>query len=137
MSIDLVAVKLLNGKEFRCDGNKIGIVIRGKSQDDSSVVCYSKKKQQIVHDTTAVWEGYGKEMLGTGCKQILFDPDKEMKVQVRTDEASNGLCPIKVQLEILDIASNTPRYFCKEMPKKDFFKGNNKERFIVKEERCF
>ena len=130
-------MKLLNGKEWKCEGNKISITIRGQSQDGSSKVCWSQKKQRINKDSTAIWEGYGNTMLGGDCKKIVFDPDKEIKVQVRTDSATNGFCPIKVELEILEIGSNTPRYFCSKIPKKDFFKRNNREKFVAKEERCF
>ena len=132
-------VKLLNGNEHKCNGSQISITIRGKTQDGSSKesMCWSQRKQQVLPGATATWEGYEKGMLGGACKKILFDPDQRMRVQARTEEKLNGFCPIKVELEILDIVLNTPRYFCSELPKQDFFKRNNNEKFVAKEGRCF
>ena len=133
MSLDLVKVTLLNGNnDNNCVGNKITTVV---TQEGSGKPCYSKEKGQIQAGSRSIWNI---QDLGGNCKKVLYDPDKEIKVQVRTEGApGNGFCPIKVELEILDIVSNTPRYFCSEMNKKKSFRGNNNDKYNATEERCF
>ena len=135
MSLDLVKVTLLNGNEPKCVGNRITTVIHGTSQEGSSEKCYSQEKEQILAGSKSVWNI---KELGKSCRKFLYDPDKEIKVQVRTYATAkgNGFCPIKVELEILDIVSNTPRYFCSEMTKKESFKRNNDKKYVAKEESC-
>ena len=135
MSSDLVKVTLLNGNDNKCEGNKITIAINGQSQEGSPQICYSQTKGQIRAGSTTIWNA---QNLESKCRKTLFDPDKEMEVQVRTFGArGNGFCPINVELEILDIVSNTPRYFCSEMNKKKSFRGNNNDKYNATEERCF
>ena len=127
---------LLNGNDPKCVGNKITTAIHGTSQEGFEKICYSQEKGQIPADSKSVWNI---KDLGASCRMIVYDPDKEIKVRVRTFATAkgDGFCPIKVELEILDIVSNTPRYFCSEMPKKDFFKRNNDEKYPAEEESCF
>ena len=87
-------MKLLNGEDTKCDGNKITIGIHGKLQDGSKKACYSKVKQQILHDSIAIWDT---EDLGRACKEVLFDPDKKIEVQIRTF-ADHSDCATKSQL---------------------------------------
>ena len=134
MSLDLVKVTLLNGNDNKCDGNKITTAIHGTTQEGFEKACYTQEKGQILAGSKSVWNI---QDLGAGCKKILYDPDKEIKVQVRTwGGYSDGFCPINVELEILDIVSNTPRYFCSKMTKKESFKRNNDEKYVAKEESC-
>ena len=76
------------------------------------------------------------------CKKTLFDPDKGLKggsltVSVRTHEWHTPFCPKKVELEILDIATNQPRYFCSQMTNQSGYKGKDNQRLhAAKEERC-
>ena len=123
---------LLNGKDTKCDGKKITIGVHGKLQDSSKEACYSQVKTQILHDSIAIW---GTEDLGRKCKEVLFDPDKKIEVQVRTF-ADHSYCPKKVQLEILDIVSNKPRYFCSTITAEEYRKKDNGKLHNTKEERC-
>ena len=135
MSSDLVKVTLLNGNDNKCEGNKITIAINGQSQEGSPQICYSQTKGQIRAGSTTIWNA---QNLESKCRKTLFDPDKEREVQVRTFGArGNGFCPINVELEILDIVSNTPRYFCSELPKQDFDKRFNNDKLEANEGRCF
>ena len=135
LSLDLVKVTLLNGNDNKCVGNQITVAINGKSQEGSPQICYSQTKGQILAGSTTIWNA---KDLGSKCRKTLFDPDKEMEVQVRTFGAKgNSFCPIKVELEILDIVSSTPRYFCSKMTKKESFKQNNKDKYVANEESCF
>ena len=101
---------LLNGNEGRyCDGNSISVAVYEKGYNN---VCYSNKKPQILAGGTSIWNT---QDLGSKCKKTLFDPDKGFEVQVRTFSTANLFCPKKVELEILDLNSNQPRYFCSVM----------------------
>ena len=127
-SLDLVKVTLLNGNDRQdCGGRRISIAIQEK---DSGKRCYSHIKAQILADSTSVWNT---QDLGSKCRKTLFDPDKGMEVQIRTKDAQDPYCPKKVELEILDLNTNKPRYFCSQV--KDNW--DNWVWHVTKEERCF
>ena len=71
------------------------------------------------------------------CKETLFDPDKGMEVGVGVYRHRTSFCPNKVELEILDINSKQPRYFCSNINSSGNKIRNNREKHVAKEERCF
>ena len=125
---------LLNGVGHQCDGNKISVAIHGKSTGGYDKDCESKVKPQILAETTSIWNT---QDLEPKCKETLFDPNKGLKVAVRTDVYYDAFCPNKVQLEILDIDSKERRYFCSKINSSGSKYRNNEERHDAKEERCF
>ena len=130
--LDLVKVTLLNGNDEQyCDGNRISVAVieRGSNQR-----CKSKKKPQLPAGGTGIWNT---QNLEDKCKKTLFDPDKEFEVQALT-ETEAPFCPKQVELEILDLNSHQPRYFCSEIQDLPggYKTGSNWIRHEVKEERC-
>ena len=125
---------LLNGVGHQCDGKEISVAIHGKSTGGYVKDCSSEEKPKILADTTSIWST---QDLGTNCKKILFDPNKGLELAVRTDAYGDPFCPTKVQLEILDIDSKEPRFFCSKINSLGNKHKNNEERYDAKEERCF
>ena len=125
---------LLNGKDAQsdCSGSKISIAIWEKGGE----VCYSQEEPEILADSTFIWNT---QDLGKKCRGTLFDPDKGMEVQVRTKATRDPFCPKKVELEILDLNSNQPRYFCSTVEDRSggYVDDSNWIRHPAKEERCF
>ena len=131
--LDLVKVTLLNGDGQECTGKEIDVAVYGKSQEGTKEVCYSQRKTQI-SSGKIVWST---QDLGGKCKKAIFDPDKKIEVQVRTHAYIDPFCPKKVELEILDIKSNIPRYFCCKMNDFNYKNSDNWRKHVAKEERCF
>ena len=133
-SLDLVKVTLLNGVHHRCAGKTISVAIHGKSTGGYNKTCSSEVKPQIFANTTSIWNT---QDLGTKCKKILFDPNKGLELAVRTDDPFNPFCPNKVQLEILDIDSKEPRFFCSKINSEGNWQSDNWDKYPAFEERCF
>ena len=123
---------LLNGVGHQCDGKEISVAIHGKSTGGYVKDCSSEEKPKILADTTSIWST---QDLGTNCKKILFDPNKGLKVAVRTGDYRDPFCPNKVELKILDINSKQPRYFCSKIIRIGNTYRNNGN--SLKEGRCF
>ena len=96
--------------------------------------CESKEKPQILAETTSIWNT---QDLEPECKEILFDPNRRLKVAVQTGDYRDPFCPHKVELKILDINSKQPRYFCSKINSIGNTWRNNRNRHDAKEERCF
>ena len=116
-----------------CVGNKIVVIINGKTKDGSKKVCYSQEANQIRAGSTHIWTA---QNLGRRCRTILYDLNHKIEVQVQTT-ANHGFCPKKVELEVLDLDTNKPRYFCSTMQDKDYFESDKGKLHDAKEERCF
>ena len=72
------------------------------------------------------------------CKETLFDPDRRMGVRALTGDYRGAFCPNKVELEILDIDSKQPRYFCSNINSSgNKVRNNRKIVHVATEERCF
>ena len=125
---------LLNGVGHQCPGKEISVAIHGKSTGGYNKDCSSEVKPQILANTTSIWNT---QDLGMNCKKILFDLNKGLELAVRTDAYGDPFCPTKVQLEILDIDSKEPSFFCSEINSSENKYRNNEERYDAKEERCF
>ena len=117
---------------YTCIGKRIDVAIYGYSIDNISKDCNTKKKPQI-SPGMIIWNT---QDLGDNCKKTLFDPDIGLTVSVRAHEWSI-FCPKKVELEILDIFTNEPRYFCSQMINRSGYTlKTNTIRHDAKEERC-
>ena len=129
---------LLNGEGHACNGKRIDVVVNGKNGNTIINKCNTKEKPQI-SSGMIIWNT---QDLEDKCKKTLFDPDKgptggSLTVSIRTHEWYTPFCPKKVELEILDIATNQPRYFCSQMRNQSGYKKkDNKYLHPAKEERC-
>ena len=124
---------LLNGNDGQyCDGKSIDV---GIFELGSNKVCHSKRKPQILAGVTGIWSS---QNLRDKCKKTLFDPDKVFEVQVRTHTTQDPFCPKNVELEILDLNTNQPRYFCSDMEDLSggYTTASNWRKHEAKEERC-
>ena len=126
---------LVNGVGHQCTGNRISVAIYGKSTGGDNKVCSSKVKPQILANTTTIWNMQDLELK---CKETLFDPDKPMAVRALTGAYRGAFCPNKVELEILDIISKQPRYFCSNINSSgNKVRNNRKIVHVAKEGHCF